>query len=333
MTITMTSNTVTIIVLVLCLFVSFLLSGMEAGVFALNRLRVRRLARAGRQSAKFLNSFLENTEKFLWTILVGNTLANFLILGLALTKIHQWAAGDSVLTAAVFALTVFLFYTLFDLLPKMLFRALPNSLCLGTANIFRLFYFALSPLVFIVEGVSNFILSWTGGRSFTGQLFGNREEMRALMQESAQALTGDERAMINRVLDLQNFTVRQIAAPLAQVATVEKETSIGHALIMAREKKFSRFPVWEMRDGKRRIAGLFLLGPLLYRHDLDLTRPVSIHMTPALFVNENVRLEVALRLMQRAGHRLAIVLARNGNEIGVVSLEDILRVLFGEVKL
>jgi putative hemolysin len=329
----MTSNAITLIILVLCLFVSFLLSGMEAGVFALNRLRVRRLARAGRQSAKFLNSFLENTEKFLWTILVGNTLANFLILGFALTKIHQWSAGDPVLTAAVFAVTVFLFYTLFDLLPKMLFRALPNSLCLGTANIFRLLYFALSPIVFIVEGISNFILSWTGGRAFTGQLFGNREEMRALMQESAQALTGDERAMINRVLDLQNFTVRQIAAPLAQVATVKKETLVGDALMMAREKKFSRFPVWEMRDGKRRIGGLFLLAPLLYRDDLDLTKPVSVHMTPALFVNENVRLEVALRLMQRAGHRLAIVLARNGNEIGAVSLEDILRVLFGEVKL
>jgi CBS domain containing-hemolysin-like protein len=60
---------------------------------------------------------------------------------------------------------------------------------------------------------------------------------------------------------------------------------------------------------------------------------VSAHMTPALFVNENMRLEIALRLMQRAGHRLAIVLARNGKETGVLSLEDILRVLFGEVKL
>jgi putative hemolysin len=329
----MTIDTIDIIILALCLFVSFLLSGMEAGVFALNRLRVRRLARAGRQSAKALNSFLENTERFLWTILVGNTLANFLILGFALTKIHQWLDGENLLAALVFAVTVFLFYTLFDLLPKMLFRAMPNSLCLASANIFWVLYFALSPLVFIVEGISNFILRGTGGRAFTGQLFGNREEMRALMQESAQALTGDERAMINRVLDLQNFTVHQIAAPLAQVATVEKETSVGDALVLAREKKFSRFPVWEERDGKRRIAGLFLLGPLLYRDDVDLTKPVSIHMTPALFVNENTRVEIAMRLMQRAGHRLAIVLARNGDEVGVLSLEDILRVLFGEVKL
>ncbi len=330
----MTANTAIWIVVGPCLVLSFLLSGMEAGVFALNRLRVRRLAKAGRGSAQALNHFLENPEKFLWTILVGNTLANFLILGVALVKIHEWLAGDNpLLTVVVFAVTVFLFYALFDLLPKMLFRALPNSLCLGTANLFRLIYFVLSPLVLILEGISKIILRWTGGRAFTGRLFGNREEMRALMQESAQALTSDERAMINRVLDLQNFTVRQVAAPLAKIAAVEKDTTLGNALALARERKFSRLPVWEMRDGKRRVAGLLLLGPLLYRDDLDLARPVSAHMTPALFVNENMRLEIALRLMQRAGHRLAIVLGRNGGETGALALEDILKVLFGEVKL
>lgn len=329
----MTSNSIALLILVPCLFVSFLLSGMEAGVFALNRLRVRRLARAGKPSAKFLSRFLENPERFLWTILVGNTLANFLILGFALAKLREWFVREEPLILILFTVVVFFFYGLFDLLPKMLFRAQPNALCLGTANIFRILYFALSPLVLVVEGVSTMILRWTGGRAFTGQLFGNREEMREFMQESAQSFTSDERAMINRVLDLQNFTVRQIAAPLAQLASVDKETSLGDALVLAREKKYSRLPVWEQRDGKRRIAGLLSLGPLLYRGDLDMARPASAYMAPALFLNENTRLDIALRLMQRAGYRLAIVLARNGVETGAVSLEDILKVLFGEVKL
>src|SRR5712671_994813 len=133
------------LVLGLCLLLSFLLSGMEAGVFALNRLRVRRLARAGKPSAKLLHGFLENPEKFLWTIMVGNTLANFLILGFALAKIHEWFLGNRILVIAVFAVTVFLFYTFFDLLPKMLFRAHPNSWCLSTARIFRLVHFSLLP--------------------------------------------------------------------------------------------------------------------------------------------------------------------------------------------
>src|ERR1035437_9461151 len=77
------------ILLALCLCASFLRSGMEGGVFALNRLRVRRLARAGKPSAKLLHGFLEKPENFLWTILVGNTLANFLILGWTLLKLRE----------------------------------------------------------------------------------------------------------------------------------------------------------------------------------------------------------------------------------------------------
>ena len=86
-------------------------------LWPLNRLRVRRLARAGKPSAKLLNGFLEKPEKFLWTILVGNTLANFLILGFTLAKIHEWFVGNTILIVTIFAAVVFLFYAFFDLLP------------------------------------------------------------------------------------------------------------------------------------------------------------------------------------------------------------------------
>ena len=329
----METSILTGLFLVACLALSFLLSGMEAGVFALNRLRVRHLARAGRPSAKLLHDFLEHPENFLWTILVGNTLANFIILGWVVANLHDRFPGRYLLITSLFAVIVFLFYALFDLLPKMLFRAHPNQLCLSAARIFRPVHFILRPLVAVVETTAAGVLRWTGGHAFTGRPFGNREEMRAVMQESAQAFTTGERAMINRVLDLQNFTVRQIAMPLDQVVTVETQTPIGDALVLARERKFSRLPVWETRAGQRRIAGLLILGSLLFRDDLDLQKPASTHMTPALFLDEDTRLEVALRRMQRAGERLAIVLGRDRHESGVVTLEDILKVMFGEVKL
>ncbi len=231
----MDTNIPNLIALTLCLLASFLLSGMEAGVFALNRLRIRRLARGGKPSAQMLNRFLEKPEKFLWTILVGNTLANFIILGWILAKLHEWFLGQTALIVTLFALIVFLFYTFFDLLPKMLFRAHPNSLCLSAARPFRIVNVLLSPLVLIVEDVSQTILKWTGGQVFTGRLFGNREEMRAIMRESGQALTDDEHAMVNRILDLQNFTVSQVAKPLAETPTVESQTPLRVALALARQ--------------------------------------------------------------------------------------------------
>src|SRR6266481_3891477 len=128
-----------------CLGLSFLLSGMEAGVFALSRLRIRRQMRAGRRSAKVLHDYLENPENFLWTILVGNTVANFLILGWLVAVLHQGLPGHHVWFVAFYMVIVFLFYTFFDLLPKMLFRTYPNRLCVLLARPFRVLHLALRP--------------------------------------------------------------------------------------------------------------------------------------------------------------------------------------------
>jgi CBS domain containing-hemolysin-like protein len=319
--------------LALCLMLSFLLSGMEAGVFALNRLRVRRLARSGAVEAQILHSFLEQPEKFLWTILLGNTLVNFLILGWGIAKLHEWFAGHTALIIALFTVVVFLFYAFFDLLPKMLFRAYPNRLCLSSAKVFRFVHLALAPLVFLVESVSQFFLRRRGSRVFTGRLFGNREEMRAVMAEAAQALTSEEHAMVNRVLDLQHFTVAQITIPLAKTFFVEVNSPLREAVKIAQEKNLTRLPVWETRDGKRRVAGILDVTALLFLENLPAEKPAGEFMSPALFLDDSTRLEVALRRMQRAGQRLAIVLARDGSEAGVVALEDILKLMFGEVKL
>ena len=131
-------------VFVACLAVSFVLSGMEAGVFVLSRLRIRQQMRAGQASAKVLHDYLEHPENFLWTILVGNTVANFLILGWLVARLHEALGDHRVWFAVVFAVAVFLFYTFFDLLPKMLFRMYPNRLCVLLARPFRFIHLGVA---------------------------------------------------------------------------------------------------------------------------------------------------------------------------------------------
>src|SRR2546426_2385517 len=109
----MKTGTLVWVLLTACLALSFLLSGMEAGVFALSRLRIRQQMRAGRRSARVLHQYLENPENFLWTILVGNTVANFLILGWIVVILHQVIPGHHIWFAVIFALIVFFFYTFF----------------------------------------------------------------------------------------------------------------------------------------------------------------------------------------------------------------------------
>ncbi|MEY2410302.1 MAG: magnesium and cobalt exporter, family [Verrucomicrobiota bacterium] len=313
--------------------ISFVMSGMEAGVFALNRLRIRHRMREGNRRAAALYGYLERPENFLWTILVGNTLANLAAVSIGVMWLDRWLHDWPWVLLLTLITGVLLFYGVCELLPKMLFRLYPNRLCLAMALPFGLLRVVFKPVVAVMAVFTRWLLRWTGGRRFTGRLFGNRDELRRVMQESAQGLTTEERTMINRVLDLQNLSVQRVTIPLALVATVSADDPLSRVLALAREQGFSRFPVWKKEGGRRRIAGLVSL-PSLLREDLgESKRTVGEFLRPALYLDEDLRLEIALRQMQRSGHRLAIVLGQDRREIGIVCLQDILQVIFGEVRL
>jgi len=320
-------------IFVLCLALSFFLSGMEAGVFALSRLRIRHLMRQGNHRARALLGYLENPENFLWTIMVGNTLANIGVVSIGVMWLYGWLRPWPWLLMLSLVVGTLIFYALCELLPKMLFRHYPNRLCLALAVPFRLVHVSLKPLVAPMAMLSRLLLRWSGGRRFTGHLFGNRDELRLVMQESAQALTSEERVMINRVLDLQNLTVRHVTTPLAQAVSVPVHAPVNEVLVLGRGRDLNRLPVWREEGGRRRIAGLLSLWSLLYADNLDEKKTAGDFLKPALYLDDETRLEVALSQMQRTGQRLAIVLDRNRAEIGIVSLRDILKVIFGEVKL
>jgi CBS domain containing-hemolysin-like protein len=320
------------LVLLFCMALSFLFSGIESGVFALNRLRIRKLMRAGNRQAQALHNYLENSEDFLWTIFVGNTIANFTIFTLIGLSLHHWLQNWPLLELLAFIAAIFLFFILCELLPKTLFRTFPNRLCLFLARPFGLIHTVLRPLVALASWFSKKLLPWTGGKVFTGRLSGNRDELRFVMQESSQNLTAEEKRMINRVLDLQNLTVAHIAVPLAKTITVPTDLSMQKVLEISREKNLTRLPVVQKEQGRNRIIGVISLKRLLYRDDLDLAKPAGDFVNPSLYLREDLRLEEALRRMQRSGRRLGIVLSRRDQrEIGIISLQDILRVIFGEV--
>jgi CBS domain containing-hemolysin-like protein len=314
----------------ICLATSFLCAGMEAGIFALGRWRIAQQMREGKQRAARLYSYLQDTENFLWTILVGNTLAAFgalWIIGVALINtisnpLEFWPAYLAV---------VFVFYALCDLLPKMLFRAFPNRLCLLMSAPFRLLHLFLAPGVSIIENLANLLLRWTGGRIFKGHVFSNRNELRLMMEDSTQSLSSEERGMITRVFDLQNINVRQIAIPFTRFASLNANDLIGDALSRFRETPLNFIPVWsESRD--RRLAGFLNLKQILFQERIALSEPIEKYLSAPLYLDEDMRVQEALRRMQRSGSRIAVVTARDRRELGLIRLEEILKVIFGEVK-
>ncbi len=331
-----------IVALVIALGVSFLLSGMEAGVFALSRFRVRRLARQGDARAERLQRYLESPESFLWTILVGNSLAALVVLTLCTLRLERWLGTRPGAFMAGIVLVLLLLYFFADLLPKVLFRRYPNRLSLIGVGPFRVVRAVLAPVVGLTERVSRLLLRWTGGQSFTGRLFGSRAELRQVIEESGPTLSREKLVMINRILDLENLRVRDVMTPMEKAATLRLGDRVADLVALVRERQVSYVPLWgdpapserRGRDGRgRRVLGVVALAPILFEEKLESARSLADFVQPALYVEETTRLEDALRTMQRGRQRLAVVLGPSGKETGVVTMNDILRAMFGEVRV
>jgi len=314
-----------------CVALSFLFSGMETGVLALNRFRIRQRMRTEDRRATVLHGFLENPENFLLTILVGNTVVNFIIFSLGAIQLYFYLGNRPAVWALVFMLGVFIFYIICELAPKTLFQRYPNRLSLRLAIPFRLIHRLLAPLVAVVGWFSGGLLRCTGGQAFTGRLFGSREELRFIMQESAPGLTSEEKTMINRVLDLPNLRVRHAMVPLARTISVDASLPLGQVLALCRERGLTRVPVVDSTT--KRINGVINLEHILYMDGLDKAKAAREYIQAAFFLPEELHLEEALRRMQHTGGRLAVVLGPDHRETGIISLQDILKMIFGEVTL
>jgi CBS domain containing-hemolysin-like protein len=189
----------------------------------------------------------------------------------------------------------------------------------------------LAPLVAVVAWFSRGLLHWTGGQAHTGRLFGSREELRFVMQEAAPNLTTEERGMINRVLDLPNLRVRHVMVPLANIVTVAADRPISEAIALCRHLNLSRLPAVDA--SAHRIIGIVNLEHVLFSKDVDPAKPARDYLQPAFYLTQDMALEEALRRMQQTGWRLAVVLGRDNREAGVISLQDVLKLIFGEVNL
>jgi putative hemolysin len=325
------SDILVLLAALLCVALSFLFSGMETGVLALNRFRVRQRMRSGDRRAAVLHGFLQNPEDFLWTILVGNTVVNIVIFSIGVMELPQWLGHRPVAETSVFIAGVFIFYIVCELVPKTLFQRYPNRLSLAWAGPFRLIHRLLAPLVSVVAWFSRGLLHWTGGQANTGRLFGSRDELRFVMQDAAPSLTTEERAMINRVLDLPNLRVRHLMLPLANAVTIADDRPMSEAIELGRHLNITRVPAVSAQTG--RITGIVNLEHVLFSKDVDPAKPTREYLQAAFYLPEDLHLEEALRRLQHTGARLAVVLGRDNRETGIITLQDVLKVIFGEVTL
>ena len=308
---------------------SFVFGGLEAGFFALNHLRIRQQMRAGNRRAAMLHSYLTTPERYLRTILAGNAIGLVAVAFSGMALLHRWLSGWTWILLAAAVGAVWLGF-ICRLLPKVLFKAYPNRLSIFFAPVFRLFERVLWPMAWLAQTLTDAITS-SAARHLGGHVYSSRDELRLTMQETP-GLTQDERAMIHRVLDLQDLTVNQISVPMNKVTTITADTPVARITEIYKERGLSRMPVWEQGEGSR-IIGIVDLNSIIFEEIIDERKTAADYLSVCPRFPAGTRLEVALRELQRTNQRIGTVLDRNGVESGIVSLQDILKVIFGEVAL
>ena len=292
-----------------------------------NRRQLRHLAEEGHRGARVALKLLARPEYFLATTLLGAYMAamanTVLVTALLLRRF-----GDSGEWAAILALPPLLLI-LGEITPKSIGRQQATRLVMRLGPALWLVSWVFYPLTFFFSLVSRAILFVTGRRGASPLPFITREDLRLVVQKSGPEvdLESQERLIIHRILKFSLRTVKEVMVPLVRVAAVPDTLTVGQALEEFRASPFARFPVYQ-----RRIDNL--IG-VLHGFDLlgenDLSRPIKPLVRPLPYVTEFKKIDRLLTEMQRSGTHLAAVVDEYGGGVGIVTIEDLLEEVVGEI--
>lgn len=314
-------------------FLSFLFSGIEAGFLALNPVRIRRLARSGNRAAQSLQNHLDDPDSFLWTVLIGNTIANLTFVAVVVYLVQIIIQLPVWLDVFFYVVTFFVFYTFLDLLPKMLVRRFPNRLTILLTYPFGLFFSILVPFAKMISTIKLNTPSERMATPDSRAPFRSRDELRRAMQESGGDLRSDERSLIERVLELQDQTVFSLMNPFDPELAVSPKHSLRAAMDLCKQRNRSRILVRETQHDQKTTQGVFYPKKALFSEADSEQTSVGQFTTPAFKLKQETPLDEALQQMKASGARLAVVVDPQEREIGVVSINDILRKIFTDLDL
>jgi CBS domain containing-hemolysin-like protein len=305
----------TLFIILGCWAISFLFNGIEAGLMAVDPVRLRHHVKLNRPAAICLDRLLKTPGHLLATVLLITNFADILAL-LLLTRfvVTRFAAAGFGL-AVVIALPIYLF--ILNVLPKSLFRRFPFRALSPLARLLELGMKALSPLLAIGAAIGRFLLPPQQKRA---RLFAGREELKQITAQSELegTLSSTERAMIHKVVDFQNVTASQVMKPLPQVVTVSSNAEIDQILKTSRATGSDRLPVL---DSSGDAIGLINVLDILLD---DKPQTPSHYFRRMVTVQESEAAARAVQRLRAARLGLAAVVDQKRSLIGFVTSEDLI---------
>jgi gliding motility-associated protein GldE len=323
-----------LVVLLILLLLSAFFSGSETAFFSLNQLELKKLKEDNDTISQRITDLLSKPERILITILLGNNLVNIAIATIAAMMTHKIVLQHNIsqLLALVIdiALVTFVILILSEITPKVI--AVKNHVRYARIAIgpLRFFMFLLWPIVRLLEALMGGVVRKVGKR---GRVYLSESELKTLVEvgEEQGALEEEEKEMISSIFEFGQTQVREIMVPRIDVVAVHEKTSFDELVSVVTSNGHSRIPVF--RESMDDIIGV------LYAKDLIpflLKDTSSFSLEAALrkpyFTPDSKQIDDLLREFQQNKIHMAVVVDEYGGTAGIVTLEDIIEEIVGEIQ-
>lgn len=315
-----------IVVLVILVILSAYFSATETAFSSLNRIRIKNSANAGNSRAKLVLHLSEHYDKLLSSILIGNNIVNITMASIAtvlFVELYGQEMGATVSTIVI-TMVVLVFG---EISPKSLAKESPEKVAMMSAPILRVLIFILAPLNFLFvvwKKVLNKLFKVTKDQTIT------EDELLIMVEEAENEGGIDEHQseLIQNAIEFNELDAYDVLTPRVDVEAIEIDSTKEEIRQMFLETGFSRLPVYD--DSMDKIVGV-LNQKDFHNYILNTEKNVSEYVKPVVFIAGTVRIANLLKKMQKAKTHIAVVVDEYGGTEGIVTMEDIIEELVGEI--
>lgn len=316
-----------IVIIVFCIIMSAYFSATETALSTFNRIRMKNLAEKGNKKAAKVLKLSENYDTLLSTILIGNNIVNILASSLTTILFVDLLKGGSLVewsSAISTAVLTVIILTFGEISPKTVAKKRPEEFSLFSAPVINLLMYVLRPLTFIFQQLQKLLAKIFKSDEDKGM---TEEELISIIEEAEEEgdFDKEESTLIKSAIEFADLEVIDILTPRIDITATPKDADKEDIAALFTESGFSRLPVYE--DDLDNIIGI------LYYKDFFTTEFSSIEeiLKPVIYVAKTQKINDLLKELQNKQLHMAVVMDEFGSTAGIVTLEDILEEIVGEI--
>lgn len=317
------------IVLFILLLLSAFFSSAETALTTVNKIRMRTLSESGNKKADRVLRITEDSGKMLSAILIGNNIVNLSASSLAtsLAIKHLGSVGAGIATG-ILTLLILIFG---EISPKTLATLHADSMSLKIAGIIEVLMLLLTPIIFVINKLAMGFLFLLRVDPHAGQKAMTEEDLRTIVDVSQETgvIEDEERDMIHNLFDFGDSLAKEIMIPRIDMTSASVDATYDEILKIFQEDKYTRLPIYE--DNPDNVVGILNMKDLLLCSDKE-QFSIRAHMREPYYTFEHKNTADLFLEMRQSSIALAIVLDEYGATAGLITLEDLLEEIVGEIR-